>query len=177
MRNDVTDPPYLTWDTSELFQAYVEELAESEGISEDEAMEIAYRSCDLSVEFEDHCYALTELMQEVNPDGRVWLATVEGFGWLKRSGSKVFDASTGQELIRQVLPDTDCVYQVWHRPEGIEIENAHHDAPTGGEMYFIRPLKQVKCKGCDYDVREDEVEDEFDKAGLCFGCRREEDVA
>ena len=83
--------------------------------------------------------ALTEWMQEHNPDGD-WRAEVTGFGWQRQDGYKDFHAETGQKLLQDVLPNTECTFNVYDEGDHLSIENAHHDAPTGGEWYAIRPV-------------------------------------
>lgn len=81
---------------------------------------------------------LTEFMNRVDLCGSLH-CEVKNFGWMHRDGYKDFNAHTGQELLRQVLPHTDCSFSIWldEKEKKITINNSHHDAPAGGEMYFI----------------------------------------
>jgi len=68
-----------------------------------------------------------------------WVGGVTGFGWRKQEGGKEFRASKGEELLREVLPKTQNRFEVYLEKDQIRIENWHHDAPTGGEWYTIKP--------------------------------------
>lgn len=111
--------PNLVWDTSEF-----------ETTDQD------------SLEFEWDCITdrLTEFIQKVHPDGD-WHCEVNNFGWRHQNGYKDFDAGDGRKLLQEILPNTDCTFKVWLDEEAkkITIDNAHHDAPTGGEMYYVTP--------------------------------------
>ncbi len=88
--------------------------------------------------------ALTTFIQAVHPDGD-WHAEVENFGWQSRSGHKDFSAGDGETLLRELLPETECTFKVWFDKEEkkITIDNAHHDKPTGGEMYYVTPAEEA----------------------------------
>ena len=84
--------------------------------------------------------SLTDFIQKIHPDGD-WHCVVEGFGWRNIDGYKDFDAGDGVKLLHEVLPRTECTFKVWldEKAKKITIDNAHHDKPTGGEMYYITP--------------------------------------
>jgi len=92
--------------------------------------------------FDELTHELTEFMEEVNPDG-LWHAVVENFGWQHRNGTADIKASDGVHLLMSVLPKTECSYKIWldREEKKITINNSHHDAPCGGEMYYISPRK------------------------------------
>ena len=146
----------LTWDTLEITQAQAEFLQESEGLGEQEAFDSACEDPDLlDLEWDDLCENLTAEMKRLNPGG-VWTATVDNFGWMHQSGCMPEKRlETGQQLLQAVLPNTPCTFTI--RQEtfgqgrnsmgrftpnrvGFCINNAHHDAPMGGEIYNIIPV-------------------------------------
>ena len=96
---------------------------------------------DREFEWEHLIECLTTFMKEINPEGELWYATMENFGWRHLNGEKTFDAGEGEKLLQQLLPRTECTFKVWFDKEAkkITIDNAHHDAPTGGEMYYVTP--------------------------------------
>jgi hypothetical protein len=101
---------------------------------------------------------LTELMNEKNPDG-YWYAKVSNFGWRHLDGNTdFFNVDNGTELLRKVLPDTDCSFTIYDEDYGFRINNAHHDAPMGGEIYNIVILKD--CAYCQQLIRVDILTDE-----------------
>jgi hypothetical protein len=81
---------------------------------------------------------LTEFMNKADLNGSLH-CEVKNFGWRHLNGYKDFNAHTGQELLRQILPHTDCTFDIWldEAAREIRINNAHHDAPTGGELYSV----------------------------------------
>lgn len=83
---------------------------------------------------------LTEVMQKKNPNG-YWKVVGRGLGWRRLDGYKYCRAETGRELLRSILPDTDCTFTIYNYGKGLAIRNAHHDAPTG-EWYYILPCAQ-----------------------------------
>lgn len=94
---------------------------------------------DPEFEWECLCDNLTEFINEI--DAHFWHAEVKNFGWDSRNGYKDFTAYTGRELLGQVLPRTECSFKIWVDVPNktIKIDNAHHDKPTGGEIYTITP--------------------------------------
>jgi hypothetical protein len=92
------------------------------------------------------CDWLGEWMKEINPSGIDWFATVENFGWRHLNGKTAFEAKDGEGFLDKVLPKTDCTFKIYKREGHLEINNAHHDAPCGGEMYYIYPGKT--CEAC-----------------------------
>lgn len=106
---------------------------ESEYDSPDEAM---FAHADMMDE-------LTVFMKSINEDGD-WHAVVNNFGWRSIDGFKDFTAHNGVDLLHEILPRTQCTYKIWMDKESsrIVVDNAHHDKPTGGEMYYITPRKE-----------------------------------
>jgi hypothetical protein len=87
--------------------------------------------------FEGVTDAITDWMKDQGTDR--WVGGVTGFGWRKQEGGSEFRAKDGKELLSKVLPKTDNRFEVYLEPDQIRIENWHHDAPTGGEWYTIKP--------------------------------------
>jgi len=70
-----------------------------------------------------------------------WVVSVKGFGWRNLDGLKAFTAENGQELLKEVLPKTDCTFIIFKDGKnGIKIQNFHHDSPIGNEWYYIRSM-------------------------------------
>jgi len=95
---------------------------------------------DSEFEWEDVCECLTQWMEEINPGGK-WHAIVHNFGWQKLNGHKDFNADTGEELLGQILPKTDCHFKITQETAGdkkyLKLQNWHHDSNTGDEYYEI----------------------------------------
>ena len=90
--------------------------------------------------WEDIKEYLTELMQGKKSTG-YWKASVNNFGWRNQNGQKFFKADTGEELLREVLPNCDCTFHVFNWRNGFCIRNWHHDSPMGNEYYYIVPIQ------------------------------------
>lgn len=80
---------------------------------------------------------ITQWMKKQGTDR--WVGGVTGFGWRGDEGSTEFRATKGEDLLQAVLPKTDNRFEVYLEPDQIRIENWHHDRPTGGEWYTIKP--------------------------------------
>ena len=145
--------PIVSWDTLDVTDGEVEQRQENwEDFYED------YASCPSEDEIRNDvindygiyelCHnemteELTELMNNLNPDSNSWDAEVHGFGWRNLDGTAEFEAETGLELLRKILPDTDCTYYIYvYQNEngrvGLAVNNYHHDSPMG-EWYYIYP--------------------------------------
>lgn len=142
--------PLLVWDTCEIVDNAVR--YRMEGLDpKDRALELEIRKSVCSdtdlfrYEWDALCEELTQLMQRRKTTQ--WRAEVHNFGWRKRNGVTEFEATTGQELLEKVLPRTDNTFKVFTVGDEIQINNAHHDAPTWEEWYFITPVKpEVKSE-------------------------------
>ena len=132
------DKPDFVWDTYEITKNQADFLIESgECDEEDEAFNQARQDSDLiTFERERLTEALTEKLQEINPDG-YWHAEVSNFGWRNQDGHKQFIADDGQTFLREVLPETDCTFRIYFVDKEIRIQNFHHDSPVGNEWYTI----------------------------------------
>ena len=93
-------------------------------------------------EWENLTGELTDFMRLINPDGLEWHAEVKGFGWRGLDGEKGFKALTGEVFLSELLPNTENSFKIYfdEKERKITINNAHHDKPTGGEMYYVIPL-------------------------------------
>ena len=133
------------WDEADVIQAQVEAMKES-GMYPDKTDEelslLAAQDPDLfAIEWADLCDDLTELMKRNGHGG--WRAVVNNFGWRALNGYKIFRADNGKELLRQVLPDTECTCKIFKYGNGLAINNAHHDSPCWAEWYYILPFKEA----------------------------------
>ena len=94
----------------------------------------------------DLCDAFTEMLGVLNPSTEQWAVTMSGAGWRKQEGRRKVDAATGERLLQEILPDTECSFKIWRRADHILIDNAHHDRPIGGELYRVYPA--AHCGRC-----------------------------
>ena len=133
---------FLNWNTSDIYDAQAKYLVqEGEAESEDEAW-IKATECPSLIDNEwSHLIeTLTEKLNTINPTG-YWHCQVKNFGWRSLSGSTQFEAEDAQTFLSSFLPDTDCTFNIYIDeskpvPE-INIQNFHHDSPTGKEWYTI----------------------------------------
>lgn len=139
------DGAFLVWDHLEIAQAHAKELQEEDPeLDSDDAFNRALADRVLfQNEYDFLLDALTDLMGRMNPDSN-WKAEVEGFGWQKLDGKQEFHADNGDDLLKAILPETDCNFKIFVRGEGDEkhlaINNTHHDSPVWGvEWYYVRP--------------------------------------
>ena len=105
---------------------------------EDQLRTEAYEDHDLiQMGYEDVTDSLTEWMG----DDEDWHCEVENFGWQNSNGYKDFRATNGATLLREILPNTDCTFNIWKDddPRQLRIQNFHHDSPTGNEWYTLAP--------------------------------------
>lgn len=151
--------PVLKWLPNELAESEAQgrvemELEDQPSLStaefdervQDELSKVYECSGYLADEWESLCENLTSLMNEVNPDDDLWCARMDNFGWRQLSGAKNFCASSGTEFLREVLPQTDCHFKIYHPDGYIVVNNAHHDSPCWKEMYYIYPAGE--CEEC-----------------------------
>ena len=135
--------PYLVWDTHKILTMHAKHLIEiGEAEHEEEGF---HKACAdpylLNDEWECLTHALTDKLNEINPDGN-WHAEAKNFGWLKLSGDKDFNAESGKTFLFEILPKTDCTFRIYtDEKDTIKIQNFHHDSPVGNEWYRITPLQ------------------------------------
>lgn len=121
---------------------YKEYLAD-DNYTSDKAMEEIGNDTDYwQFQYDDLLYQLSEIIKTKNING-YWKATMDNFGWLHQNGYKYFTATTGQDLLTQILPQTDCQYRIYQYGKGLAIQNFHHDSPTGNEWYYITPVNET----------------------------------
>ena len=133
----------VSWDASDYPMLSCSDCGEGfdEGSHGDECPKCSDGElCFNDLDFEHECMRdeITAWIKKHNPDGD-WRAEVTGFGWQRLNGYKDFHAEDGQHLLWAVLPNTDCTFNIYDEGDHLSMENAHHDAPTGGEWYTIRP--------------------------------------
>lgn len=134
----------LSWDEYEIIEeelkSRIEEAkSEEEEIDEDELRNRLYQSDALNWAWEQFEEDLTEIINELSPDG-YWSANVEGFGWRGLDGEKNFESDDGADFIGKILPKCDCTFYIYKTKDGLAINNFHHDSPTGREWYYLRSL-------------------------------------
>lgn len=141
---------WLCYDAADISDEEIKRLMKDEGLSREDAHEQVWNDPDLfEFEWNDLCRALTGIMEKIGDKSYLfgyWRCGLENFGWRHQSGYKYFKAQTGKELLRQVLPDTECTFYIYPTEDGFEIDNAHHDAPVGGEIYAIRPATEKEIE-------------------------------
>jgi hypothetical protein len=100
------------WDTCDIAQAQADYLKEDHPeLSDDERFRMACEDPNLyESEWACLCDYLTELMGRNQHGG--WRAKISNFGWRSLNGKKLFHAANGKELLREVLPQTDCTFKV-----------------------------------------------------------------
>jgi hypothetical protein len=133
------------WDTCDIARAqadFLNETGDYPNKTDDELFQMACEDPDLlEWNWRDLCDCLTNIMAKNSHGG--WKAEVHNFGWRSLNGHKLFQASNGKELLREVLPHTDCTFKVYRYGRGLALNNAHHDSPTWNEWYYITPCKQA----------------------------------
>lgn len=128
----------LEWDTLNIAEREAQYLAEKfPGLNEDELLDKALEDTDLFThEWDSLCDCLTELMTECNSLG-CWYIEAVNSGWQNLDGYQRCQALTGRELLRAILPKTDCTFTIYDDAGGgFAIQNFRHDSPTG-EWYYI----------------------------------------
>lgn len=86
---------------------------------------------------------MARVRQKSGHPGDYWLAGVDNFGWRHQSGeSDAFFATRADEILQRVLPNTENDFYIYDQGDHITIDNAHHDAPMGGEIYTILPVSE-----------------------------------
>lgn len=143
-----------SWDTCDIAQNQVRYLMEEdeetqrrmteEELTESKLFDEVCSDSDLyDMEYHDMVDYLTEYINKLNPDG-YWKAEVSNFGWRSLNGHKYFSADTGSELLREILPQTDCTYKIYRvrARKWLAVQNSHHDSPCGREWYVIKPCSQ-----------------------------------
>jgi hypothetical protein len=83
---------------------------------------------------------LDEHIESKNPEYK-WEAHVKNFGWQKKNGTMdKFEAKDGQELLNNLLPQTENHFTIFEfKKTGFAINNKHHDNMDGDEWYYVLP--------------------------------------
>ena len=139
-----TSKPALEWtgyasddEVREFMEAHnADEVGEGENaIDFAEAETLLANEDEWHYRWQDFLEAVTELMQ-----GReYWRDDASDMGWMKRTGYKVFKATTREEFIRAISPNTDCTYAFHKAGKGLKVRIGHHDAPMG-EHHVIKSI-------------------------------------
>lgn len=132
----------ISWDTTELVESYLAELKNEvpPEVFAGREVDIWEDASFFESEWEYATEYLTDLMEQKKQSG-YWRVKVNNFGWRNLQGEKVFTASTGSDLLSEILPKTDCTFKVFNFRNGFAIQNWHHDSPTGNEWYYVTPIK------------------------------------
>lgn len=130
-----SSPETLEWFKNLEMQGLMPELEEA-------LREKAYLDYDgANWVYESFLEDFDNLINTVNPGSpKVWRVNMRNFGWMHEDGGGTITADNAKSLLQAILPNTDCSFKVYKEGRGIKINNAHHDAPTGGEMYYITPF-------------------------------------
>jgi hypothetical protein len=158
MQTPINPPkPYLSWETCEIATQEAKFLMSAEGMesfpkyagkTEEQIFSDLLQDGDFfQMRWEDLCESLTELMNSVQRRAYSqdhWHGAVHNFGWRHLDGENYFHAGDGKTLLSKILPKADCSFHVFvdRRRRLISINNAHHDSPTWGEWYYLRPAKK-----------------------------------
>ena len=184
-KEQIEEQPIIVWDTCAITQGQAEFLVEQamengETLTKEQAFNDACEDGDvISMAWDDETSYLTTIMEDINKEG-AWYVEVNNFGWRHLNGFKYFRADDGQDLLHKLLPQTDCTFSIYRRKdeatgqEHLVINNAHHDAPCGGEMYYIYPA--VECEKCgDITQKENICAGEYSDV-MCKNCYTKECV-
>lgn len=144
------EEPHFVWDTSQIAEDRVGYLMSEEGMSEEEARESAYSDHDLlTIEWDSFTDSMDEVFTELFENRHV-KAEVSRFGWRGTEGeTDWFEYENSQELLRKVLPKTDCTFKIFLREDPfygkhLKIQNFHHDSPVGNEWYTVYTLPDTE---------------------------------
>lgn len=146
----------MSWDTCEIMNNQVKYLIEciendpdhpydhlvgEDGKpDEDKIWEYVYEdSYLLTIEWDYLIEYLTEIINKKSPSG-CWKVEVANFGWRGINVEQYLFADDGKNFLRQILPNTDCTFYIYHDGNGLKINNFHHDSPVGKEWYYARPI-------------------------------------
>jgi len=83
-------------------------------------------------DWEDLIHSLSEIMGKTTS----WRCRGEDLGWLRMSGAIRFEANNPTDLLREILPKTECSFKVFLTDNGFSINNFHHDSPTGEWLHL-----------------------------------------
>ncbi len=92
--------------------------------------------------WENVLYELNKLMEKFNTSD--WNVDGENLGWRGISGKATIHATDAKELLREILPKTDCSFEIYDKKDHITIINSHHDRM--GEVYNIYPAPEEELE-------------------------------
>ena len=158
--NTMQERPTLVWDTHSILQQQANALAlleQGEAANGAQTFDLACADPDpFTFEWEGLIDALTAVIAEMNPAGD-WRAWVHDFGWRRLCGESFFFARDGQTFLRELLPRTACLFNLYvdPSPPAIRLQNFHHDSPYGDEWYRVMPIGAAGNDGFDADADDD----------------------
>lgn len=97
--------------------------------------------------------ALTDIMEykQRRYKCKDWFIEGQHMGWMNRSGLKISSAVSGEGLLSDILPKTDCSFTIFDtKMNELRITVYHHDAPTG-ELYICSLMSQKDWKQFEKD--------------------------
>ena len=126
---------------------------------------------DIDFNWKDFVYELEGILHKFSPE-MIFAAEVKNFGWQSKDGCmKAFRAKDAEDFLHKILPDTDCTFKIFKKTytdgDTLEIQNFHHDSPTGRERYTI--FKGGMCQYCGNYFDEDELK-EHEGLKYCPDC-------
>lgn len=68
-----------------------------------------------------------------------WFIEVQNFGWQNTNGVQYINTMRGDELLKAILPNTECTFNIYRNEHILKLQNFHHDSCTGREWYHIYP--------------------------------------
>lgn len=149
----VEKKPDIEWDEFEIQQEHIkcqiefksEIYPDEPDITNEEIESRVYSDCDIINhaydDFIGHFQTLLDKVASKYKEEFYWVAEVHGFGWRSQSGElDVFYETDARKLLGKILPNCDCTYKIFMNRTGFELQNFHHDSPTGNEWYTIRHI-------------------------------------
>lgn len=149
----VEKKPDLEWDEYDIIQSEIKDRIENKSElyddepkpTDDEIRNNVENSCDIINQaydnFIEYFQTLLDKVASKYKEECYWVAEVEGFGWRDQSGElDVFYETDARKLLGKILPNCDCTYKIFMNRTGFELQNFHHDSPTGNEWYTIRHI-------------------------------------
>lgn len=108
-----------------------------------------YDDVDYDFQLDIWSYLMEELtkMMKKKTDDIYWRVKGYNMGWRLTDGYKDIVARDGSDIIREILPKTDCHFNIYNWRNGLAIQNFHHDSPAGAEWYTVVPIKESTFEG------------------------------
>lgn len=144
----------ITWDDCEIiendakfrFEEEKEAYCDIMGIPQDsdwDTFREAFFNMDHSDTLQFEWEYLADYLTELIGDREYWFGEVNNFGWRSSNGSKYIHLKSnnvGSEFLSNILPKTDCQFNIFKHGKGFAIQNFHHDSPCGNEWYYLTPI-------------------------------------